>query len=76
MANRSDFGSKCPRYIKKILAGLPSDDPHYRGTVKRLFMEAHDHYKRTVMGRKKSSRRDADEVTTTEVEVATTNEVV
>jgi hypothetical protein len=46
MANRSTFGSKLPRNLKKLLALTPSKDAHEARQLRELFLEAHAHHKK------------------------------
>lgn len=45
MANRSDFNSKLPRNIKKLLSLSSYKDVHEEGEIRRLFVAAHAHHK-------------------------------
>lgn len=47
MANRSDFNSKLPRQLKRMLALHKFPNAHAYGEVKRLWLEAHDKAKRS-----------------------------
>jgi hypothetical protein len=42
MANRSDYNSKLPRRLKRMLTLTSSGDPHQDGIVRRLFIKAHE----------------------------------
>ena len=41
MANRSDYNTKFPRQIKRMLALQSTGDAHQDGVVRRAFIEAH-----------------------------------
>lgn len=46
MANRSTFGSKLPRDIKKLLALTPTNNTREDRVLRELFLEAHAHHKK------------------------------
>lgn len=46
MANRSTRNSSLPRDMKRYLALMSTGDAHRDGEVRRLFIGAHDTYKR------------------------------
>jgi len=46
MANRSDRNSALPRQTKRMLTLMSTGDVHRDGEVRRLFIGAHDSYKR------------------------------
>ncbi len=45
MANRSDFNSKLPRQIKRLLALTPTANSREDRVLRELFLEAHAHHK-------------------------------
>jgi len=76
MANRSDFFNtsektpKLPRYLKKILILNFTDDPHYDGAVRRLFIQAHSNHVGFKLKREHvDTIENTDEVVTTAVVV-------
>lgn len=46
MANRSDFNSKLPRSLKRMLTLGSKGDVHHAAVVRKLFLEAHADHKR------------------------------
>lgn len=54
MANRSDFNSKLPRKLKKLLALSQFKNVHEENEVRRLFLGAHAHHKQARYNRQKA----------------------
>jgi hypothetical protein len=62
MANRSDFDSAFPRYLKRIWTMTDYKDAHEAGEAKRLFIEAHKAHKTF-----KNTKRDLSKEVVSEV---------